>query len=115
VRTAGAVAPGDTIESLPRGSLTGTERITWLLTAKWILRGAAFDYVTPTALEALIREYDSLGAPTLSQAQRRGEEPSDILSWQDTLSTFRLRRDPNRSAWTVRGELWDRALTERVR
>ena len=115
MRTAGAVAPGDTIVSLPRGSFTGAERITLHLNANGILRGAVFDYVTPIDLEALIREYDSVGAPTLSQAQRRGEEPSDILSWQDTLSTFRLRRDPNRSAWTVRGELWDRALTERVR
>ncbi len=115
VRAAAAVAPGDTIVPLPRGSFTGAERITLHLNADGFLRGAVFDYATRIDFEALLREYDSLGAPTRSQAQRQGEEPSDIVTWQDTRSTFRLRRDPNRSAWTVRGELWDRALSERVR
>jgi hypothetical protein len=115
VRAAAAVAPGDTIVSLGRGSFAGAERITLHLNADGVLRGAVFDYATRIDFEGLIREYESLGAPTRSQAQRQGEEPSDIVSWQDTLSTFRLRRDPNRSAWTVRVELWDRALTERVR
>jgi hypothetical protein len=115
VRAAATVVSGDTIVSLPRGSFTGVERITLHLNPDGVLRGAVFDYATRIDFEALLREYDSLGAPTRFQAQRRGEEPSDIVSWQDTRSTFRLRRDPNRSAWTVRVELWDRALSERVR
>jgi len=109
VRAAAAVAPGDTIVPLPRGSFTGAERITLYLTPEGQVRGAVFDYPRQTDFEVLAREYASLGSPVRTQEQRRGEEPSDVVSWQDDRTTFRLRRDPNRSAWTVRGELWDRA------
>ena len=115
VRAAAAVAPGDTVVPLPRGSFVGAERITLYLTPDGWLRGAVFDYPTRIDFEAMLGEYASLGPPTRTQEQRRGEEPSAVVSWQDARTTFRLRRDPNRSAWTVRGELWDRALTERVR
>lgn len=115
VRTAVSVAPGDTVVPLPRGSFAGAERITLYLNSDGRLRGAVFDYTTRVDFEAMLREYATLGDPTRSQEQRQGEEPSDLVTWQDARTTFRLRRDPNRSAWTVRGELWDRALTERVR
>ncbi len=115
VRAAAAVAPGDTVVPLPRGSFVGAERITLYLTPDGRLRGAVIDYPARIDFEALLREYASLGPPTRTQEQRRGEEPSTVASWQDARTTFRLRRDPNRNAWTVRGELWDRALTERVR
>ncbi len=110
VRASAAVATGDSVVSLPRGSFAGAERITLFLTPDGRLRGAIFDYPRSIDFEEMIREYATLGPPTRSQEQRRGEEPSVVVSWQDARTTFRLRRDPNRSAWTVRGELWDRTL-----
>ncbi|MBC7788352.1 MAG: hypothetical protein H7Z74_00285 [Anaerolineae bacterium] len=115
VRAAASVGDGDTVVALPRGSFAGAERITLYLDSGGRVRGAIFDYPTRLDFEALVREYASLGTPSRARVQRRGEEPSDVVSWQDTLTSFRLRRDPNRSAWTVRGELWDRELGEGLR
>ena len=42
VRAAAAVAPGDTVVPLPRGSFVGAERITVYLAADGLLRGAVF-------------------------------------------------------------------------
>ena len=60
-----------------------------------------------TAVIALVT---GMGTLLNSSSQNRQATTSAIVGM-----SFRLRRDPNRSAWTVRGELWDRALTERVR
>jgi hypothetical protein len=101
---------GDTIVPLPRGSFDGAERITLYLSAASVLRGAIFDYAHGADFDAMVRDYaTTLGGPSRTEDRRRGEEPAEVATWVDTRTTLVLRRDPNRSAWTVRGELWDRA------
>ena len=105
---------GDTIVPLPRGTFDGAERITLFLSTERILRGAIFDYPHEADFEAIVRDSaTSLGTPSRTTEQRRGEEPADVATWVDARTTLILRRDPNRSAWTVRSELWDRASTGR--
>lgn len=80
VRAAAAVAPGDTVVPLPRGSFVGAERITLYLTPKGLLKSAVFDYTARIDFEAMLRNYASLGPPTRTQEQRQGEEPSAVVS-----------------------------------
>ena len=101
---------GDTIVPRPRGTFDGAERITLFLSAERVLRGALFDYPHGTDFEAMVRDHaTTLGAPSRTTERRRGEEPADVATWADPRTTLILRRDPNRNAWTVRSELWDRA------
>ena len=110
VRTAAAIPAGATLVPLSSESFGGAERITLHLSPDGRLAGAVFDFAHGVDFEAKVRGYAPLGTPIRSQETRRGEEPADVVTWQDARTTFTLRRDPNRSAWTVRGELWDRAM-----
>jgi len=110
VRTAAAIPAGATLVPLPSESFGGAERITLHLSPDGRLAGAVFDFPHGVDFEAKVRGYASMGMPTRRQETRRGEEAADVITWQDARTTFTLRRDPNRSAWTVRGELWDRSM-----
>ena len=105
-------AAGDTVVSLPRGTFTGAERVTLYLTRERVVRGVSFDYIHSADFEAMVREYGaSLGAPARATRQHRGEVPADVATWDDGRTRFRITRDPNRSAWTVRSELRDLTLS----
>ena len=105
---------GDTVVPLPPGTFAGAERITLYLTAAGVLRAAIFDYPHGTDFEAMVRDYaTSLGAPSRSEERRAAEEPVQVATWTDARTALVIRRDPNRSAWTVRAELRDRVLEGR--
>jgi len=105
-------AAGDTVIPLPRGAFTGAERVTLYLTRERVVRGVLFDYIHSADFEAMVRQYGaSLGAPTRTTRQHAGEVPADVATWDDGRTRFRITRDPNRSAWTVRSELWDLTLS----
>jgi|1185.fasta_scaffold126230_2 hypothetical protein len=105
---------GDTIVLLPRPASDGAERITLYLSAAGVLRGAIFDYAHGADFDAIVRDYAArLGRPSRTEERRAGEEPADVATWVDARTALVLRRDPNRNAWTVRSELWDRASTGR--
>jgi hypothetical protein len=108
LRASLGLSAGDTIASLPRGAFAGAERITLHLTPQGALRGVVFDYILSRDFEAMVREYSAtLGAPVRRFDRRPGEEPAEHATWDDGRTIFRILRDPNRSAWTVRAELRD--------
>lgn len=105
---------GDTVVPLPRRAFDGAERITLFVSTERTVRGAIFDYAHGAHFEAIVRDYaTSLGSPSRTEERRGGEEPVQVATWVDARTMLVVRRDPNRSAWTVRSELWDRASTGR--
>jgi hypothetical protein len=114
IREVAGAAALDTVLNLPRQAFTGAERIRLHLTGDGRLARVVLDYPTDADLEAMVAEYHELGPGTRSAVQRPGEaEPATSVTWLDAHTGFRLTRDPNRNAWTVRGDLWDRALAGR--
>ena len=100
---------GDTVVSLPRDTLANLERVILHLTPAGVVRGVVLDYAHDVDFEAKVAEYAARGGtPVRTREQRQGEEPADVVIWQDAQTTFTLRRDPNRSAWTIRADLRDR-------
>lgn len=115
IRDVAAARAMDTVLVLPRRTFDGAEQITLHTTADGRLARALFDYPTEADFDALLADYQSLGAGTRSIVSRPGEsEPAIVVTWQDPRTGFRLPRDPNRSAWTIRSELWDRSLVARL-
>ena len=114
LRAALGAQPGDTVINAPRTTFSGAERLVLFLGRSGVVRGALFDYSQRADYEAMVKDYEhDLGPARRSQQRRRGEEPADLAAWEDAQTIFRLRRDPNRNAWTVRAELWDRAAAPR--
>src|SRR5688572_33213013 len=106
------VPKGDSIVGVSPGTFGGAERIQVVVDESRLVRAVIFDYNRDADFDSMVAEYaSSLGPPTRGTVQRRGEEPADVADWHDARTDFQLIRDPNRSAWTVRSVLRDRAGT----
>ena len=91
----------DEVWSALRFKRVGVSYCGWLVFARSVSRAeiaGSFGRVTTA----------SLGDPLRSQLKRRGKEPASIALGRDARTEFRLIRDPNRNAWTLRSELNNR-------
>jgi hypothetical protein len=72
-----------------------------------------FDYGRDVDFDAMVADYvASLGPAERQTLRRAGEEPADVAVWRDERTEFRIIRDPNRSAWTVRSVLRNRGRSD---
>jgi hypothetical protein len=101
---------GETMVVLGPGIAGGADRAQVHLTPNGTVRSIILDYPHTTNYQSMIDERAAaLGPPQRSKPARQGEEPTDLAVWRDARTELRILRDPNRSAWTVRAELIDRA------
>ncbi|MEO6528767.1 MAG: hypothetical protein ABIP93_19275 [Gemmatimonadaceae bacterium] len=107
VATAGV---GDSLVALRPEPGSGVERIVVFVDESGRVRSITSDFQHGVSYDSLRAAYaESFGPFAASRPVRRGEVPSELAAWHDSSTDLRLLSDPNRSAWTVRRIVRDRA------
>jgi hypothetical protein len=101
-------APGDTLVSLPAGSIPGTGPVAVRRTPGGVVRSIWVNYPQSADFDRMARGYRGRFGPPVRHVRPADPESREVLAWEDADTRFELVRDPRRSVSTVYGVLSDK-------
>ena len=102
---------GDTAVRLANARFGGAEAISIQLAPGDTVRGMTYDYGVDTAFDARVEDYIRiLGAPTRRFTRGSHDDLTDVVQWEDSLTSFELRWIPRGAGAIAQSVLLDRRL-----